>query len=336
MLLILVLLVTCLRCSEGVNATERHTIKVVFFLPGMEFNFLTPGLVVAIWKVKEMELLPDFDIVYRIGNSMCSPRLGMKVAVDLWKDMSKYHAVIGDSCSGVCQPLALLAAAWNVPTVSNLCTSDELSNTDIYPTFSRVVGVYRHLQPLLPKILETFHWTRVGIITSTIDLHHSLAVATRSQLEEEGKLVFYYAVESVVHEGQILRDNMEKLVSVIRDVKKNVRVVVIMQYPTDTRVTLAAAYEQGMYDGNYTFIGLEANADDADETIYRADIPRDVLWQGWIYIREAVTFPDNFASFENDSIVAARSLGPEYDNVKKQHIGLYTGLSLFMMTTKLL
>ena len=62
--------------------------------------------------------------------------IGFHAAVDAWQSMGGLDAVIGAGCSVVCQPVSLLAAAWNIPIVSYSCSSSSLSNKRTYPTFT--------------------------------------------------------------------------------------------------------------------------------------------------------------------------------------------------------
>ena len=65
---------------------------------------------------------------------------GIKVTVDIWDSVDRLDGLIGGGCSVVCQPVALLAAAWNVPVVAWACASPPLSDKVTYPTFTRVMG----------------------------------------------------------------------------------------------------------------------------------------------------------------------------------------------------
>ena len=71
-------------------------------------------------------------------NVFCSrSKLGFKAAVDAWSEIADLDGLVVFTCSIVCQPVALLAAAWNIPIVSYLCSSSLLSDKEVYPTFTR-------------------------------------------------------------------------------------------------------------------------------------------------------------------------------------------------------
>ena len=61
---------------------------------------------------------------------------GLSAAVRAWQEVPDVDGFIGPVCSVGCEPVALLAAAWNVPVISFSCSSSSLSDMDQYPTFA--------------------------------------------------------------------------------------------------------------------------------------------------------------------------------------------------------
>ena len=95
---------------------------------------------IAIEEVHRRQLLPGYEIEWIWRDSYCEPRRGMAMAIDMWASVDHLDGIIGDMCSVVCQPVSLLAAAWNIPVVSPTCSSPTLSDKSTYPTFSRLEG----------------------------------------------------------------------------------------------------------------------------------------------------------------------------------------------------
>ena len=89
---------------------------------------------------------------------------GVKMAVEAWMTSHDLDGIIGATCSVVCQPVALIAAAWNIPMVSNLCTSGYLSNRNIYPTFTRSVGTQIQNSFTLDALMDAFGYIVVVIV----------------------------------------------------------------------------------------------------------------------------------------------------------------------------
>ena len=74
----------------------------------------------------------------------------------MWERAADLDMVLGAGCSVVCQPVSLMTAAWNLPTVSFSCASGSLSDKDTYPTFTRSVGPYVGFAPMFNAILDVF------------------------------------------------------------------------------------------------------------------------------------------------------------------------------------
>ena len=77
---------------------------------------------------KPLKISFDMDVVV-----LC---VGFRAAVDMWQNVDDLDGIIGAACSVVCQPVSLLTAALNIPTVSYICTSSALSDQYKYPTFT--------------------------------------------------------------------------------------------------------------------------------------------------------------------------------------------------------
>ena len=100
-----------------------------------------------------------------LGKRFCRMFPGVKMAVEAWMTSHDLDGIIGATCSVVCQPVALIAAAWNIPMVSNLCTSGYLSDRTIYPTFTRSVGTQIQNSFTLDALMDAF-----GYIVVVIDI----------------------------------------------------------------------------------------------------------------------------------------------------------------------
>ena len=81
---------------------------------------------------------------------------GFREAVSVWQEAADLDMILGDGCSVVCQPISLLTAAWNIPTVSFACSSGSLSDKSVYPTFTRSVGTWVGLAPLYDNLADVF------------------------------------------------------------------------------------------------------------------------------------------------------------------------------------
>ena len=81
---------------------------------------------------------------------------GFKAALELWQQTANLSMILGPGCSIVCEPVSLMTAYWNLPTVSYSCASGALSDKDVYPTFSRTCSTYVGYGPMVAEVVEAF------------------------------------------------------------------------------------------------------------------------------------------------------------------------------------
>ena len=210
------------------TAASAPTLAIAVQIPwtqGWEIGpFIGSAIVVGLEEVTERQLLNGYDLTWQWADTYCEPRQGLASAIQLWSDFnSEVDAYIGGGCSVVCEPVALLSAAWNIPYVSFGCTSDTLSSKYDYPTFARSVGTWISLAPLFDKLADAYKWNRLGIVTTTENIMQLTANAIKSELEESGKTVLYNTIEPVVEGTEPNQENLVKMKEIVREVKKKTR-----------------------------------------------------------------------------------------------------------------
>ncbi len=89
-----------------------------------------------------------------------------QVTIDLWHSVADLDALIGPSCSTVCQPVSLLAAAWGIPLISWGCGSASLSNKLVHPTFTRVDSTWLSRIVAFRGLCNMFGWKKIGILST--------------------------------------------------------------------------------------------------------------------------------------------------------------------------
>ena len=152
---------------------------------------------------------------------------------------------------------------------------------------------------------------------------------TRNMLINQGVVVHYYAIPaSVSGDKTLVPSSIIALRATLRRLKGLVRVISIMRYGEDSRNCLALAYEEGMLNGEYVFMGLETSPFLPVKHSYRPDIPMDVIWQGWMSIQERFTFSDRFGEFQVNASKIAATLPKEVElqDVEPKDIKQYGGI----------
>ena len=208
--------------------TDNKTLNLGVLIPWtQEWDLgqaMGSGVIVGLEEVEKRDLLPGYDIKWRWNDTYCKPRQGLSAAVYQWR-MYDGHvgAFIGGGCSVVCEPVALLSAAWNTPFVSFGCTSDTLSNKYNYPTFTRSVGTWLFLAPMFDKLADRFGWDRIGIVTTTENIMQLTANAIKYEVEKKGKEVVYRTIETTVDGDKTNSDSLRKQREVVQDMKEQAR-----------------------------------------------------------------------------------------------------------------
>ena len=159
------------------------------------------AIIVGIEKVKTEGILPDFDLSYLFIDTKCSAYHGLTGAMDIWSNLTDLDVFIGGGCSVVCEPVALVSAVWNTPHVSWGCNSADLSDKHKYPTFSRTVGPWVSLAPMVADLMKTFGWTRAGIVATTANIMQLTANAFRDEILSRGYEVFRHDMKTVAVES---------------------------------------------------------------------------------------------------------------------------------------
>ncbi len=241
------------------------------------------AIILGIEEVYRRNILPGYQIEWTWRDSYCQPNQGTKMIVDMWNSMEDLDAIIGDGCSVVCQPAALLAAAWGIPIISWGCTSASLSDKVAYPTFTRVHGTWLNLGPVFYHMSALFEWDTVAIITVPEDIWKLTAEAIRNEMEHNGKTVHYRVIQTTVRGDVLDMDSLEALRETIDDLKTKVHIFFILTYPSDIRNVLLVSMEQGLLNGEYAFVTIETLIALQAERIYRPHIGRS-LYNGLLGI----------------------------------------------------
>lgn len=131
--------------------------------------------------------------------------------------------------------------------------------------------------PLANFIADLFNHSKIGLIASTADFMKMLAEEMKTYMEDHGKEVYYFLIESTfVSDGQTIQEyydvrqnglfpyqylllyttnfiQFQILVKRLEYLKKTVKAIYFVAYETDTRNGMIAAKDLGMLNGDYLF-----------------------------------------------------------------------------------
>lgn len=270
-----VLTVSCF-CS---SITAR-TLNIGVSLPYGTVDISTPLAVhVATAELQRRKLLEGYTFRVIPFDSKCDSRLGMSGTVAL-RMAEGLDVIIGDGCSRVCQPQALLSAAWNIPVVSFYCSSFALSDKSIYPTFSRVNPIYNSYIDAVIAAMKEFEWDRLAIVAGPDDLFKSAGSDLKRKSEEEGMTVYFYTLESTITVDHVNQKNLDIQLGIIHEIKSKVKMVFLLIYMAELRNFLITCHDEGLLNGDYAFMGLETAFYTDPLKIYRPELGEGVTHTG--------------------------------------------------------
>lgn len=121
---------------------------------------------------KKLELLIKDDACKAITSIGATEAFHNRRVNDKGKDKRVgVDVYVGPYCSDGCVPSGLLAAYYKEPMISYSCSSKELSNKLLYPTFARTATFARTSEEQLTKslaaLMREFKWTKVTLIVSS-------------------------------------------------------------------------------------------------------------------------------------------------------------------------
>ncbi|EDO33461.1 predicted protein, partial [Nematostella vectensis] len=113
---------------------------------------------------KRKDLLPGRNISFIWNDTNCDELNTIRALV--YQLNAGVTAFIGPGCT--CNTAARSAAAFNKSMISYMCSSPEVSNKKLYPTFARTFAVDTVLAPTVLSLLRYFSWKRVAIIYENV------------------------------------------------------------------------------------------------------------------------------------------------------------------------
>ena len=237
------------------NQSIKKKLNIVFLWFRSKSGLLTKtAFKIGVTNAKP--ILPGYEIQYHVKDTFGNPKVGMKAVLDLRKKHNGLDAIIGPRYSTVCEPVGLLAVAWNIPQVSHRCSSSLLSNKKVYSTFTRTRVSSISASNVFTAVLQKYGWSKFLILTSDVLVLKHAAEHLKKLSEEQGIHVGLYTISRTVIGNKLNHKSLDILRLLMRSLKEQSRVFAMYMYTYDVRHVLATARQLGMMNGKYVFIGL--------------------------------------------------------------------------------
>ncbi|XP_017774638.1 PREDICTED: receptor-type guanylate cyclase gcy-28-like [Nicrophorus vespilloides] len=186
-------------------------------------------------------------------------------------------AYIGPACICALEPVASLAAYWNIPIITGMgdqplterelsvtssCIMDRLqtwndmaphgiinNNSKLYPTLTRLSYCERHLKLVFTSVVKYFGWKHIALVVDKTDLFSiMLGKNLEYELKRQGLQVF--VIE--------LKGNDEEMYDkYLKDASRYARVMILSIRASLVRKFMLAAHGLGMTKGDWVFMDLE-------------------------------------------------------------------------------
>ncbi|XP_068761981.1 atrial natriuretic peptide receptor 1-like [Montipora capricornis] len=221
-------------------------------------EYYAAAITIAVEDInKQRHLLPGNNISFIWNETSCYDEKKTIRALIYQIYEAKVSVIIGPGCN--CNTSARNAAAFNVPMISYLCRSPELSNKKLYSTFIRTYAQSTKIPEFLFKLLDYFKWATVGILfeKTWINIFNDfkkklkkIVVRIEEQLPDIRKIVW-----------KSKKYNQE-VVEIMKRIKKEARIIIVLAPLWYARLNvLLAAQNAGLTNGSYVFIMFELDHD---------------------------------------------------------------------------
>lgn len=162
-------------------------------------------------------------------------------------------AIIGPAC--LCNTSARIAASFDLPMISYLCSSPELLNKELYSTFVRTYTQTTKLAESVWLLLKEFNWYKVGIAFEQLPPWSNRKDVIVKFLKMRG--VEIRIEREIPDEVQERENQPAKIRQLMEEMKPQARIIIIAANFFTAREMILRAYELGLTNGDYAFITFE-------------------------------------------------------------------------------
>lgn len=289
--------------------------------------------------------LDDYTLTYTFRDDGCQRRVGLQALSNVYSTEDRVDAVIGISCSVVCELAGYLCDKdqWNIPVISHSCSSGDLSDLETFPTFARLsLSVLKYV-PAIISTCKEFGWDRVGIMVRNIDWYVNVAVKMQNNLENNPVYkIDQVFMEKFYNQGKSDKDTVMYLEEQLQRIKEKIRVIVIVGYADDISLVLKHASKIGMGNGHFAFMTqefIQADLDKEDRELMSSIqgvldfepllIKTDPGYQSFSHrVREVVKENEYPKTGKDANLVAAQMYDAVYLYAKSVEKAIAEGVSL--------
>ncbi|KAK0056690.1 gamma-aminobutyric acid type B receptor subunit 2 [Biomphalaria pfeifferi] len=229
---------TTWRSSDHSSPSTKNTVLNIIGLFAMSGRypagiayFLATLLAVEHINKRE-DILPGYKLQINAHNTNCDVSRGLDAIYKEFYDKNKTSIMtLGGTCSPVTEVTAQVSNQWGLLQVSYSSLSPFLSNSEIFPSFFRVMTPEHNLTHGRLKLCKEMGWKKVHIIYENYNVFSMLNEILKQDLKQEGI--------DVANQEMFTNDPEE---SVINLKKKDARIIIANMYEGKGRKLACSAY----------------------------------------------------------------------------------------------
>uniref|UniRef100_A0A061RGM2 Adenylate cyclase n=2 Tax=Tetraselmis sp. GSL018 TaxID=582737 RepID=A0A061RGM2_9CHLO len=195
----------------------------------------------------------QFRIKPKVLNTGFDPATAIEAVVDSWETPAV--ALVGPSRSDVAVPVATLGKALHWPQVSYGATSTELSNSVLFPYFSRTTHTTSSSSLGMAGVIKYYGWTSAAVLYPSEEWGFNLLSKISASLAQLGHSVDLFPVSFVSGQKQELRDALDSIKS------SGNRLILGLLLNDDIPTALDYAAEIGVIGEGYQWFGTDVAYD---------------------------------------------------------------------------
>ncbi|XP_070537440.1 atrial natriuretic peptide receptor 1-like [Ptychodera flava] len=276
---------------------EEMTLLVMLWIS--DTSVVPVILDLALEKINsDPNMLQGYNLTYELLNSGCNPTHTLGTVVDLLRHRN-YSAFIGPYCTSVCRHTARLAAYYNIPTFSPICSGNEMMDKDEFPTLIRTYGSQYKQGGFFRAICDAFTWGRFSIISGDGNMP-VYADGIKLAAERANITVSLY---KVVRESHLDRD----LEVALKEAAKVSRIIVFCVSSDSVRQTMVMVHKLGLVGGEFAFVSLMFDVDTGfDSYSWRKgeneteDQMAKEAFSGLLFLAKLIPHTDVYRDFNRD------------------------------------
>ncbi|OCT80315.1 hypothetical protein XELAEV_18027134mg [Xenopus laevis] len=187
---------------SGVSNLLQRAHADDFICTGLQLRFVVKALsmMYMIESINNSTLLPGIKLGYEIYDSCSDVFKAVQSTVKLFPELETWNnllssnntektptvkAVIGETFSELSIAISRILSLHSIPQISLESSVPSLSDKLRFPSFLRTVPSDKHQTRAIAKLIRTFGWNWVGIISSDDDYGQSAADLLNIYLEQE-------------------------------------------------------------------------------------------------------------------------------------------------------